>query len=87
MVGNEADDEVVDVGPPPGAADRRRSPAAETSLVHRRRGVRGWSRGKHSWRGWPAPAHSPIRPPPSTQRDKPANYSSIKLSVAETSLC
>lgn len=56
-----------------GAARPRRTPAAETSSAHRRRGARGWSRGRHSWRGWPAPAHSPIRPPPSTRRDIPAD--------------
>lgn len=54
-----------------GAARPRRTLAAETSSGHRTPGVHGWSRGKHSWRGWPTPAHSPIRPPPSTRRGYP----------------
>lgn len=56
-----------------GAARPRRTLAAVTSSVHTRRGVHGWSPGRHSWRGWPTPAHSPIRPPPSTRRDIPAD--------------
>lgn len=39
-----------------------------------RPGERDSSRETHSWRGWPTPAHSPIRPPPSTRRAWPAIY-------------
>ena len=54
-----------------GAERPRCTLAAVTSSAHRTPGVRGWFRGRHSWRGWPTPAHSPIRPPPSTRRGIP----------------
>lgn len=55
-----------------GAGGLRRTPPAGTSSAHTVRGAHGSSRGRRSWQGWPAPAHSPIRPPPSTRRARPA---------------
>lgn len=66
-----------------GAARPRRTPAVVTSSARRRRGARGWSRGTHSWRGWPTPAHSPIRPPPSTRRVDPADDLAAKRVVTD----
>lgn len=72
------DEEAVDAAPRHGVGDRRRMPAGATSSTHTRRGGRDWSRGTHSWQGWPTPAHSPIRPPPSTRRVIPANDSAVE---------
>lgn len=55
-----------------GAAGPCRTPAAATSSAHTRLDVPDSIREKHSWRGRPTPAHSPIRPPPSTRRERPA---------------
>lgn len=71
--GNVTDDEVEGAARRHGAEGRRRSPAGATSSARTRRGARGLSLRRRSWRGWPAPAHSPIRPPPSTRRDLPAD--------------
>lgn len=54
-----------------GAARPHHTLAAATSSARRTPGAHGWSPGRHSWRGWPTPAHSPIRPPPSTRRGSP----------------
>lgn len=82
--GNEAGGAAADAARPRGAAGRRRTPAAATSSAHRRRGAHGSSRGTRSWRVRPAPAHSPIRPPPSTRRVHPASDVSVKSMVTET---
>lgn len=55
-----------------GAAGPCRIPAVATSSARTRLDVPDSTREKHSWRGRPTPAHSPIRPPPSTRRERPA---------------
>ncbi|CAB3237314.1 unnamed protein product [Arctia plantaginis] len=73
MADSVKDDEAVaGVAQQHDAGRLHRTQVAVTSSAHRKRGAHGWSLETHSWRGWPTPAHSPIRPPPSTRRVLPA---------------
>lgn len=76
--------EEEDAAQRPGAVVQRHIPAGATPSARRSQGAHGWSPRRRSWRGWPAPAHSPIRPPPSTRRDPPADNDAPELVVFET---
>lgn len=80
-VGNEVGGAVVDAVRLHDVELQHRILVVETSSAHRRRGARDWSRGTHSWRGWPTPAHSPIRLPPSTRRVIPAADNTVTETV------
>lgn len=69
-----------------GAAGPCRTPAAGTSSAHTWLDVPDSIREKHSWRGRPTPAHSPIRPPPSTRRERPAPAFADSV-VCDASVC